>query len=157
MKYKNLNSRRNDRLWRTLTHQTWCREYWDRRNWHNWHIGGSLLHQGHGRRRVPLVVCAYFPFHRSSVSSVFDDLSFLQWCCTDLKIDLLFCITQHTHLTRPSSFRERNTGTLNCDIPKWTSKKFEFATKVLSLILSWIQSYILSFHMILHSLFFTRS
>jgi hypothetical protein len=54
-----------------------AREYWDRRNWHSWHIRGSLLRQGHGRRRAPLVVCAYFPFHRSSLSSVFDDLSFL--------------------------------------------------------------------------------
>jgi hypothetical protein len=45
---------------------TW--EYWDRRNWHSWHIGGSLLRQGHGRRRAPHVVWVYFPLHRSSVS-----------------------------------------------------------------------------------------
>jgi len=98
-----------------------------------------------------------FPFHRSSVSSVFDDLSFLPRCCPALKADLLFCIPQHTQLARPSSFRERNTGALHCEIPKWTSKKFELATKVLSLMLSCIQSYILSFHTILDSFLFTRS
>lgn len=76
-----------------------AKEYWNRRNWHSWHIGGSLLCQGHGRRRAPLAVCAYFPLHTSSVSSVFDDLSFLQWCCPDRKLTL-----HHTTHTAGTTF-----------------------------------------------------
>jgi hypothetical protein len=60
------------------------------------HIGGSLLRQGHGRR---LTVCAYFPLHTSSVSSVFDDLSFLQWCYPDRKLTL-----HHTTHTAGTTF-----------------------------------------------------
>ncbi len=69
---------------------------------------------------------------------------------------LPFCIVQHTHLTRLSSFRKRNTGTLHGEIPKWTSKKSEVGTKVLSLMISCIQSYILSLHTILHSFLFKQ-
>ena len=145
-----------------------AREYWDRRNWHSWHIGGSLLRQGHGRRRAPLAVCFYFPLHRSSVSSVFDDLSFsMVLPCS--KADYLSCITQHTQLARPSSFRETHTGALNCEIPKWTSKKFELATKVLCFHDTVMHSFFshdprfISFHTILDSAYshtfflFTRS
>ena len=130
-------------------------------NTHSWHdlpLFEREIRDGPCPRRLMTGCCMRpFPFHRSSVSSVFDDLSFLPRCCPALKADLLFCIPQHTQLARPSSFRERNTGALHCEIPKWTSKKFELATKVLSLMLSCIQSYILSFHTILDSFLFTRS
>jgi hypothetical protein len=84
-------------------------------------------------------------------------------------IESWLCITQHTQLARPSSFRETHTGALNCEIPKWTSKKFELATKVLCFHDTVMHSFFshdprfISFHTILDSAYshtfflFTRS
>jgi hypothetical protein len=52
------------------------------------------------------------------------------------RVFVLFLTTyqfvEHTQLTRPSSFRQKNNGVLKCEIPKWTSKKFEIVNKVLA-------------------------
>jgi hypothetical protein len=97
--------------------------------------------------------CCMFLFSSAQIESFFgfDDLSFsMVLPCS--KADYLSCITKHTQLARPSSFRETHTGALNCEIPKWTSKKVELATKVF-----------ISFHTILDSAYshtfflFTRS
>ncbi len=92
---------------------------------------GTVLAKG----TSPYACMSLFSFPQIECLFCFWRLTIFAMVLHYFKADFLFWITQHTQLARSSSFRESNTGSSNCEIPKWTCKKFELVTNVCNLIL----------------------